>query len=192
MTLLDSSFTSPIEQAHPGGFFLSLDRSRRIETILSLATKLKGIVVIAGSESEADAISERLTLRGVPVRLASDGQDANSVPTMNSQSTAALITTAEFIEKNGPVHAPLTVHLRPPFSSRSYVKRLRWAVSAVHVTFVTPEDEQRAGQLRLSFAPVAKEAEERASDLSDLIDLSKSMNVASIEPPRRRFPFRSS
>ena len=190
MTLLNSSFTPPIRRAHPGGFFWSLDRSRRIQTLLSLAGKLKGIVVIAGSESEAVAISERLTLRGVPVLLAAN-PDAGADTDLTSTSTSALITTADFIEKNGPIHSPMTVHLRPPFSPRSYAKRLRSAVSAVHVTFVTPEDEQRAGELCSSLSASSDEAADAPLDLTDLVDLTRSKEVAAIEQPRRRFTFRS-
>lgn len=190
MSLLDPSSIPPIEQAHPGGFFLSLDRSRRIQAILSLASKLKGIVVIAGSEGEAEVISERLTLRGVPVLLASNPQDAEVISESDSDTTA-LVTTARFIEENGPVHAPLTVHLRPPFSPRSYAKRLRCSVSAVHVTFVTPEDQQRAGQLCLALSANSDVDRAAANDLSDLIDLSKSGPAAQVDQPKRRFTFRS-
>lgn len=190
MSLLDSSFISPIEQAHPGGFFLSLERSRRIHTILSLASKLKGIVVIAGSDGEAESISERLTLRGVPVLLASSPDAAEALSALDS-ATTALVTTANFIEENGPVQAPLTVHLRPPFSPRSYAKRLRCSLSAVHVTFVTPEDQQRARQLRMALSSNSDQAQVEANDLSDLVDLSKSCEAAVVEQPRRRFTIRS-
>ncbi len=189
MVFVDS-YSSPILKAHPGGFFWSVDRSRRVQTLLALAAHLKGMVVIAGSVSEATAISERLTLRGVPVVLAASVDRHTVVQDLESGATNALITTADFIEENGPIRAPLTVHLRPPFSPRSYAKRLRSALSAVHVTLVTPEDEQRAGELRSSLATSSQPNGPEAVDLRDLVDLSTSAEPAAIEQPRRRFVFR--
>lgn len=187
MTLVDSPFISPIQRAHSGGFFWTVNRGRRIQAILEVASNLTRLVIIAGSESEATDVSQRLTLRGLPVVLAVDGDGSASF----SDATTALVTTAEFAQKHGPIQAPMTIHLRPPFSVRSYVKRLKSSVSAVHVTFVTPEDEQRAGELRSVLSPHLDPSGDSGIELANVIDLTESAVAATVEPPRRRFPFRS-
>lgn len=187
MTLVDP-FISPIQRAHTGGFFWAVNRGRRIQAILEVASNLNKLVIIAGSDSEAHEVSKRLTLRGLPVVVAV-GDSPRSAFT--SDSTTAIVTTAEFAQKNGPIKAPLTIHLRPPFSVRSYVKRLKNSVSAVHVTFVTPEDAQRAGELRSVLSPGADTADGESIALSKVIDLTDSPVAATVEPPRRRFAFRN-
>ncbi len=187
MTLVDP-FISPIQRAHNGGFFWAVNRGRRIQAILEVAGSLKKLVIIAGSESEAFDVSKRLTLRGLPVVLAVDDSHRGA---FDPDATTAIVTTADFAQKNGPIRAPMTIHLRPPFSVRSYVKRLKNSVSAVHVTFVTPEDAQRAGELRSVLSPGVDPAGEEGIALSNVIDLTDSPVAATVEPPRRRFAFRS-
>lgn len=189
MTAMDFSISQP-QPAHPGGFFWTVDRSRRVPVILSLVSRLSGVVVIAGSSSEAQEVSKTLTLRGVPVKLAADPSNDRDVKAFSAESKGALVATADVIEKHGPIRSPLTIHLRPPFSPRSYAKRVKSALSAVHVTFVTPEDEQRAGELRSSFSHSAAPAHDDGVELTDLVDLTRSPDIAVIEQPRRRFAFR--
>lgn len=162
-----------------------------MQAILEVATSLKKLVIIAGSESEAADVSRRLTVRGVPVLLAVKPDDANGASVFESDSTTALVTTAEYAEKNGPLSSPMTIHLRPPFSVRSYVKRLKSSVSAVHVTFVTPEDESRAGTFRTALSANTDSFDDDVLELRDLLDLTASDGVASVDTGRRRFSFRS-
>ena len=191
MTLADSPLRSPIQRAHHGGFFWSVNRSRRIQAILEVAGRVQKLVVIAGSESEAVDISERLTLRGLPVLLAVGPHAQVGHRSFASGAKSALITTAECAQKNGPVEAPMTIHLRPPISVRSYVKRLKCLVSAVHITFVTPEDERRAGALRSVLSPDLDPAGDEGIELANVLDLTKSSGAARVDAGRRRFAFRA-
>lgn len=191
MTVADTPFISPIQRAHPGGFFWTVNRARRIQAILDVAGRVKKLVVIAGSESEACDVSERLTLLGLPVLLASKPRHSYRSARFEASARSAIVTTSEFASQNGPVQAPITIHLRPPFSSRNYVKRLRSSVSAVHLTFVIPEDEQRASTLRSALSPDLDGLSNDVIDLDDVIDLTTADHVASIEPARRRFAFRN-
>ncbi len=190
MTLADTPFISPIQRAHSGGFFWTVNRSRRIQAILEVASRVQKLVIIAGSESEATDVSERLTLRGLPVQLAAAPNTHVGRRSFDSGATTALVTTAEYVQKNGPVNAPLTIHLRPPISVRSYVKRLKSSVSAVHVTFVTPEDQQRAGALRSVLSPDLDPSGDEGIELSSVLDLTASPKAATVEAGRRRFAFR--
>lgn len=191
MTLADSPFISPIQRAHRGGFFWTVNRSRRIQAILEVAGRVKKLVIIAGSESEAIDVSERLTLRGLPVVLAVGSAAKGGQRSFDNDSTTALITTADCAQKLGPIESPMTIHLRPPISVRSYVKRLKSSVSAVHVTFVTPEDERRAGALRSVLSPDLDPSGDEGIELSNVLDLTKSSVAAGVEAGRRRFAFRA-
>ncbi len=184
------AFRAPaIQRAHSGGFFWTVTRSRRLQLILDLAARLSKLVVIAGSESEAADVAERLTLRGLPVQLAAAIDARPRVAAGAEDSGVVVITTAEYAAKNGPVEASMTLHLRPPFSARSYIKRLKCVVSPVHITFVTPEDQARAEELRNALSPQAT-SEAPNIDLSTLIDLTTSDAPAEVDSPRRRFAFR--
>ena len=144
---------APIQRAHSGGFFWTVNRSRRIQVILELAGRLPKLVIIAGSESEAADVAERLTLRGLPVVLAASIDGFQRAIGPDDWSGGALVTTADYVADRGPIASPMTVHLRPPFSVRSYVKRLKFSISPVQLTFVTPEEVVRADELRAAVSP---------------------------------------
>lgn len=191
MTLVDSPFISPIQRAHSGGFFWTVNRARRVQAILDVASRVKRLVIVAGSESEASDVSQRLTLRGLPVLLAASPSDRRPARTFKTSDRTVLVTTAEYAQENGPIESSMTIHLRPPFSVRSYVKRLKSSVSAVHLTFVTPEDEQRAGSLRSVLSPDLDPTGDQGIELGNVLDLTDSPQAATIETGRRRFAFRS-
>lgn len=187
----DRANVSAIHRAHSGGFFWTVNRSRRIQAILEMAAKLPKLVIIAGSESEAADISERLTLRGLPVVLAASIEGYQRSIGPDDWSGGALVTTAEYVADRGPISSPMTIHLRPPFSVRSYVKRLKYSISPVQLTFVTPEEEVRAGELRAALSPHL-EVENQGVGLDHLLSRTTSSKPAVVDSPRRRFGFRQS
>ena len=190
MTLADSPSISPIQRAHQGGFFWAVDRAHRIQTILDVASQLPKLVVITGSMSETSDVSERLTLRGLPVMAASDLADPRPVTFFDSTATVALVTTAEYIGEHCPIWSSMTIHLRLPFSVRSYIERLKCSKSAVHVTLVSPEDHQRSEELRSALSPHPTPPGDAGVDLTRLLDLATSKVAAKVETPRRRLNFR--
>ena len=191
MTLADTPFISPIQRAHSGGYFWTVNRARRINAILDVASSVQKLVIIAGSQGEARDLSERLTLRGLPTLLAASSGTRHSLATFEAATRSALVTTAEYVQRFGPVGAPITIHLRLPFSARNYVRRLRSSLSAVHLSFVTPEDEPRASTLRSALCPDHDSSADEGVDLEEVIDLTAGQSVAVVEPGRRRFVFRS-
>lgn len=191
MTSADFTVEAQIKRAHRGGFFWTVDRSLRMKAILEVASTIPRFVVLAGSESEARDVSQRLTLRGVPVLLASNPDNPRLATSFEQSAATTFVTTADYVVKHGPISSPLTVHLRPPFSVRSYIKRLNCSRSAVHVTFVTPEDEQRADELRSSLSPESGPLAKSEIDLVKVLDLTSSGRVAGVDTPRRRFAFRA-
>ena len=187
----ETTSVSPIQRAHSGGFFWAVNRSRRIQVILDMAAQLPKLVIIAGSESEAADIAERLTLRGLPVLLAASIEGYQRSIGPDDWSGGTLVTTAEYVSDRGPISSPMTIHLRPPFSVRSYVKRLKFSISPVQLTFVTPEEEARADQLRAALSPHL-EVGKQGVELDQLLDITKSVTPAVVDSPRRRFAFRQS
>ena len=189
MESVETPSVSPIQRAHTGGFFWTVNRSRRIQVILEMAGKLPKLVIIAGSESEAADVAERLTLRGLPVILAASIEGYQRPIGSSDWSGGALVTTAEYVSGHGPISSGMTIHLRPPFSVRSYVKRLKGSISPVQLTFVTPEEEVRASQLRAALSPHL-DAGDQGVELDELLRLTESDNPAVVDAPRRRFAFR--
>ena len=189
MESVETPGVSPIQRAHSGGFFWSVNRSRRIQVILEMASQLPKLVIIAGSESEAADIAERLTLRGLPVLLAASIEGYQRSIGPDDWTGGALVTTAEYVSDRGPISSPMTIHLRPPFSVRSYVKRLKFSISPVQLTFVTPEEDARASQLRSALSPHL-EVDKQGIRLTELLELTTSSTPAVVDSPRRRFAFR--
>ena len=187
VALADSVTNMTLENLHPGGYFWKVARSDRDQVVRRLSTRRRRIAVIAHSELEAASFAERLTLSGLPVVLAADPSRAELVEGQRESRPCTIVTTSEFAVEHGPVPVSLALHLRAASSLRNYGRRVDAVPAAVHITFVTPEDQSRADALLVG---LRKERDDDIIDvmLEEVIYLTDgdSQSIASIAVGRRR------
>lgn len=188
MSLADSVTNMTLENIHPGGYFWKVARSDRDQLVRRLATRGRRLAIVAHSGLEAKGFAERLTLSGLPVLLATDGTRAEVIEAEKDDCTSMIVTTHEFAVDHGPIPVSLAIHLRSASSIRDYSRRIDALPAAVHITFVTPEEESRAATLLSGLAKDRRDDNVIDVTLDDVIDLtdSESEAIASIASPRRR------
>jgi hypothetical protein len=187
MTLAESTSTT-VQRVHPGGFFWNLERSDRLAHLVRLAAQTQKLAIVTNTVREAEEFAERLTLSGVPVHLASDVNNPSVIRQYQDDRVSTLVTTHEYALNFGPVPAPMIVHLRTALSVRDYSKRLDAMPSAVHLSFVVPEDHKRATSLISHFGLDHGHSAPAIVSLGDIIDLTDSNEIAMVSHARRRFP----
>lgn len=179
-----------LQRVHPGGFFWTISRAEREPMLLRLAAEAKRLSVIASSTREASGYAERLTLSGVPVLTATDPTRSQSADTFLDDRVSTLVTTDDYIAVHGPIRVPMAVHLRVCPSVRAYARRLDAVPSAVHVTFVLPEDAVRAQALQAYLKNDRGHPDVEDVEFEDVIDLTDTSTPAAMTTGRRRFPLR--
>ena len=140
-----------VQRVHPGGFFWTVQRADRLAHIARFVAQTRQLAIIASSDAEVSSHAERLKLSGVPVHQAMSDSPSSVLETYLAEPATTLIAPHEYLVENGPVPVPMAVHLRAARSVRQYAKRLDALPAAVHLTFVIPEDDQRASSLQAHF-----------------------------------------
>lgn len=177
-----------VQRVHPGGFFWTVSRGDRLSHVVSFAAQTQRLALIANSERDAGEYAQRLTLSGVPVHLGTDASSGAAVKSFYADGSSTLVATHEYAVTQGPVRASMTIHLRTALSVRDYAKRLDALASAVHLSFVVPEDEKRAKSLLSHFEHDQGHGSADAATVDQLIDLTATDEVAMVSNVRRRFP----
>lgn len=155
---------------------------------MSFVAQSPRLALIANSVRDAQEYAERLTLSGVPVHLAIDPTESATAKSFEGDEPSTLIATHDYLMAQGPVSAPMTIHLRTALSVRDYAKRLQASASAVHLSFVVPEDEKRALSLLSHFEHDQGHGGPNDATIDHLIDLTATNEVAMVSNGRRRFP----
>ncbi len=177
-----------MQQVHPGGFFWTVQRGDRLGHVVSFVAQTERLALIANSVRDAEEYAERLTLSGVPVHLAIDPSSNAPAASFQADPASTLIATHEYVLQQRPISAGMTIHLRTALSVRDYAKRLEALTSAVHLSFVVPEDDKRAKSLRSHFHHDQGHGDAGDATIDQLIDLTGSDAVAMVTSARRRFP----
>ncbi len=179
-----------LQHVHPGGFFWNIERTERENILLRLATEAGRLAIITRTVQEAESLSERLTLSGLPVFLASDMSRSETLETFREDPVSTLVATHDFLISHGPVRVPMAVHSRVSSSVRDYSRRLEAVPSAAHVTLVSPEDAHKATSLRNFLSNDKGHDNVIDVTLQEIVDLTDGAEMAAMSPTRRRFPLR--
>lgn len=177
-----------VQRVHPGGFFWTVPRGDRLSHVVSFVAQTPSVAVIANSVRDAAEYAERLTLSGVPVHLATDPSSNAAVRSFEVDPGSTLVATHEYVMAQGPVRSAMTIHLRTALSVRDYGKRLASLPSAVHLSFVVPEDDKRARSLLSHFEHDQGHGVADDATFDQVVDLTGTEEVAMISSARRRFP----
>ncbi len=176
-----------LQPIHQGGFLWKMTRGEREGALLRLAADVGQLILVTRSVSEARSLAERLTLSGLPVRVATGSDQATPASELIDDGVTSLVATHDYILEHGPLNATVAVHTRIPRSPRRYLRRLSAIQSPVHITLVLPEDEKAAMALFPQLADIDL-AGDNAESLDSVLDLTRSELPASVGSGRRRFP----
>ncbi len=186
----ESGSNMTLLQIHPGGYVWHVPRAGREAHLLRLVSQTGRLVLITNSSREAIDYSERLTLSGVPVLVATDTSNVAVVDAFNDDHVSTLIATQEYVIANGPIEARMVVHLRTSSSVRDYERRIDAALAPVHVTFIVPEDERRMVSLLSHLKADSGHGEPADVEFEDIVDLTSADDFAMVGHARRRIRLR--
>lgn len=179
-----------LKNVHPGGYFWHVARGDREGHLLRFVSELGRIILVTNSVSEAQDFAGRLTLSGVPVLLATDVSNDAPARTFSDDGVSTLVATQEYLLAHAPFTAPTAVHLRTSPSVRDYGRRVGAVQAPVHVTFVVPEDERRVVSLLSHLEGDSGHGRPADTEISDVLDLTGTSEMAMVASTRRRFPLR--
>lgn len=190
MNSAESRSTMTLRKVHPGGYFWHVARAEREGHLLRLVSEAGRIVLITNSAREANDFSERLTLSGVPVLVATDVSNVAAVRAFSDDRVSTLVATQDYLIAHGPIEAPTVVHLRTSPSVRDYARRVDAVLAPAHVTFIVPEDERRVVSLLSHLQRDSGHGEPDDVAFDDIVDLTGVHEFAMVAHARRRFPLR--
>lgn len=166
-----------------------MERGGRATALRRLASEVGKLVLVARTAAEAGVLAERLTLSGLPIRLATDLAEASAAEAFPVDGVASLVATHDYIIDAGPISAGVVVHTRPPRTARLYLRRLSAIQAPVHITLVLPEDEKAAQSLFPQISGSVSDTDPDPDEpFAEVLDLTRINEPARVSNSRRRFP----
>ena len=188
--LAENSPPTTLDRVHPGGFFRAIQRGELVPQLQAFIAQSRNLAIIDGTDLKLTEICNRLRLSGVPIYEALEATSSSVMDSFLADGDGTLVANHGYVVEHGPIPVNMAIHLRPSRSVRQYAKLLEALPSAVHLTFVVPEDRKRALSLQSHFEHDQGFGEPAEVTLTEVIDLTEDGPMAALANQRRRFVLR--
>jgi len=162
-----------LQQLHHGGFLWELARGERDSALRRVIAEVGQAIVVTTSDAEANELSRRLVVSGVPVVVGETGSDSAASEQYVTDGRSTLIATDSYLHANSGLETGVLVHARVSNSVRQYSRRMNDVAAAVHLSFAFPEDHKSATILASHLDNPAVDADlDLTSALDTTVDLT--------------------